>query len=62
VRALLEQSITHLGLSARAVARVLAVARTIAALEGANAPAPCHYSEAISYRSLDRPPAGLGLP
>lgn len=54
VRALLESAVVRLGLSARAVARVLAVARTIAALEGAPVPTAAHHAEAIAYRSLDR--------
>lgn len=53
VRALFEEAVLKHGLSARAVARSLAVARTIAALEG-TLPAHHHYAEAITYRGLDR--------
>ncbi len=51
---LLELSIDKFGLSARAYARVLKVARTIADLEGRESIQPAHLSEAIQYRSLDR--------
>jgi magnesium chelatase family protein len=53
-RTLLEASVVRLGLSARAVARVLAMSRTIAALEGPAPPRADHYAEAIAYRTLDR--------
>ena len=51
---LLELAIDKFGLSARAYARVLKVARTIADLEGQESIQPAHLSEAIQYRSLDR--------
>ena len=51
---LLEQAIARLGLSARALHRVLKVTRTIADLAGTQALAASHVAEAISYRRLDR--------
>ena len=48
------QAIARLGLSARALHRVLKVTRTIADLAGTQALAASHVAEAISYRRLDR--------
>ncbi len=43
-----------LRLSARAYARVLKIARTIADPEGEETIKPANFSEAIQYRNLDR--------
>ncbi len=51
---LLETAVTKLGFSARAYDRVLKVARTIADLEGSEAIATPHVSEAVQYRMMDR--------
>lgn len=53
-RQLMEQAMDRLGLSARAFARIIKIARTIADLQAADNIAPTHLAEAISYRSLDR--------
>jgi magnesium chelatase family protein len=53
-RRLLETAMDRLGLSARAYARILKIARTIADLEGEDRLAPAHVAEAIQYRTMDR--------
>jgi magnesium chelatase family protein len=53
-RRLLEAAMDRLGLSARAYARILKIARTIADLEGEDRLAPAHVAEAIQYRTMDR--------
>ncbi len=52
--ALLEQAITQLGLSARAMQRIIKVARTIADLDESEHIATAHLTEAIGYRRLER--------
>lgn len=51
---LLERALDALQLSARAMQRILRMARTIADLAGCTDIATAHLSEAISYRRLDR--------
>jgi magnesium chelatase family protein len=53
-KTLLENSITRLGLSARAYDRILKVSRTLADLQGKERIDAEHVSEAIQYRTLDR--------
>ena len=53
---LMAQAMTRLAFSARAYHRILKVARTIADLAGADAIAPRHVAEAVSYRGSDSRP------
>jgi magnesium chelatase family protein len=53
--ALLTAAISRLKLSARAYHRVLKISRTIADLAGSSSIETAHVSEAVQYRSLDRP-------
>lgn len=52
----LGDAVDKLGLSPRAVHRILRMARTIADLEGSEGIAQAHLGEALSYRQLDRRP------
>jgi magnesium chelatase family protein len=51
---LLERAVRRLGFSARAIERILKVARTIADLDGRDGIESAHVAEAIQYRNLDR--------
>ncbi|RMG57563.1 MAG: ATP-binding protein [Deltaproteobacteria bacterium] len=53
-RRLLERASETLGLSARAIHRILKISRTIADLEEEKRVLPRHVSEALHYRFLDR--------
>ena len=50
---LLEEATARLGLSARAQARLLKVARTIADLAGADPIERAHVAEALQFRGLE---------
>lgn len=51
---ILQQSVEHLNLSARAYNRIVKMARTIADLEGSPVVNHRHVAEAVGYRNLDR--------
>ncbi len=53
-RALLDQAMENMGLSARAYYRTLKVARTLADMSGSEPLQTRHITEALSYRTLDR--------
>jgi magnesium chelatase family protein len=59
---LLDGAFEKLGLSARALDRILKVARTVADLEGSPTLHSAHLTEAIQYRALNRRFLGRGAP
>ena len=52
--AVLESAMSHFGLSARSLDKIMKVARTIADLEGAPEITKAHLMEVIQYRAFDR--------
>lgn len=59
---LLSRAMDRLGLSARALHRILRVARTLADLAGEDAIGQSHLVEALGYRKLDRPRSTAATP
>lgn len=57
-QALLDRAYEKLGLSARALERVLKVARTLADLAGRELIGATEIAEAVQYRALDRRSGG----
>ena len=58
---LVTRAVERLSLSARAYAKLLRIARTVADLDGATAIRPADVAEAISYRVLDRTSGPLAV-